>query len=110
MGEIGELLGVGRGGLDPVLHPGGLQFRDLAQALCLDRRTDVPAGLGGDLAAEADEGPAEFEHAVYIGAASNSQGTRQLGRDLFRAIKSRAEVARGSGGSFSLRCGHGSLH
>jgi hypothetical protein len=55
MGEIGELLSVGRGSLDPVLHPGGLQFGDLAKAPRLDGRTDVPAGLVGDLAAEAAE-------------------------------------------------------
>jgi uncharacterized protein involved in type VI secretion and phage assembly len=93
-----------------VLHPPGLQFRDLAQAPRLDRRTDVLARLGGDLAAEADEGSAKRENAVYIGAAPNGQGARQFGRDLFRAVKSRAEAGRGSGSSFSLRCGHGSLH
>ena len=44
MGKIDELLGVGCGSFDPVLHPTGLQLGDLAQAPRLDGCADVPAG------------------------------------------------------------------
>ena len=54
MGEIDEVLGVGRGSLDPVLCPGGLQFRDLAQCE-KDARAAAQIGFDGKWAIHPDQ-------------------------------------------------------